>query len=244
MAILDNFVSQVFGSDNIKDYRHANQLFVGDNFRLAPKQGFLYHVFFDLDPSISRISKENQIEAGMMVKSVDLPKFSIDTKVLNSYNRPNIVQNKIKYDSVNISFHDDNADAVRNFWFDYYYYYYRDADLGYADKSGIVNPAYYIPTKYDLRTNNNFGYSPKNYSSFTSNQVQQYIKSIRIYSLHKRRFSEYTLINPMITSFRHGQHQAGSGEPMSHEMTISYEFVLYAAGNVSKNTVKGFADIH
>lgn len=244
MAILDNFVTQLFQSDNVKDYRHASRLFVGDNFALAPKQGFLYHVFFDLDNSISRISNENAIEVGMLVKSVDLPKFTVDTKTLNSYNRPNLVQNKIKYDPVNIVFHDDNADVVRNFWFDYYHYYYRDADLGYGDGFGVVNQGYFLPTKYGFRPNNNYGYTPKSYSSFTSNQVQQYIKSIRIYSLHKRRFSEYTLVNPMITSFRHGQHQAGSNDTMSHEMTISYEFVLYATGNVSKKTVKGFADIH
>lgn len=244
MSILDGLVTQLLTADNLKSYKHANKLFVGDNFRLSPKMGFLYHVFFEVDPSICRMSDINQIEAGMMVKSIDLPKFTVDTKTLNSYNKPNIVQTKIKYDSINISFHDDNADVIRNLWFDYYHYYYRDADMGYADKSGVVNPNYHIPTKYGDRPNNNFGYTPRNYSVFTDNLVQQFIKSIRIYSLHKKRFSEYTLVNPTITSFKHGQHQAGSNEPMGHDMTISYEFVLYAAGNVSKNTVKGFADLH
>lgn len=244
MGILDGLVNQLLTGDNLKDYKHANKLFVGDNFRLAPKMGFLYHVFFDLDPSLSRMAHEQIIEAGMLVKSVDLPKFSIDTKTLNSYNKPNIVQNKIKYDSINISFHDDNADVIRNLWFDYYHFYYRDSDMGFADKSGLVNQNYYLPTKYGDRTNNNFGYTPRNYSVFTNSMVQQFVKAIRIYSLHKKRFSEYTLVNPMITSFRHGQHAAGANEPMTHEMTINYEFVLYAGGNVSKNTVNGFADIH
>ena len=31
---------------------------------------------------------------------------------------------------------------------------------------------------------------------------------------------------------------------MQHSMTISYEFVLYASGNVSEKTVNGFAKIH
>lgn len=244
MSILDGLVTQLLTSDNLKDFKHANKLFVGDNFRLSPKMGFLYHVFFEVDASLCRMSDINQIEAGMMVKSIDLPKFTVDTKTLNSYNKPNIVQTKIKYDALNISFHDDNADVIRNLWFDYYHYYYRDADMGYADKSGVVNPNYHIPTKYGDRPNNNYGYTPRNYSVFTDNQVQQFIKSIRIYSLHKKRFSEYTLVNPTITSFKHGQHQAGANEPMAHDMTISYEFVLYAAGNVGKNTVKGFADLH
>jgi hypothetical protein len=242
LGIFNGFLKQLGTGDKIKDFQHASKLFVGDNFRLAPKHGYLYHVFFDLDPSLTRVGREQQIESGMLVKSVDLPKFTIDVKTMNSYNKPNIVQNKIKYDQINISFHDDSADVVRNLWFDYYHYYYRDTDLGYSDKSGGVNPTYFASTKYGTREKNNYGYSPRNYSVGTA--LPQYIKSIRIYSLHQKRFSEYTLINPIITAFRHGQHQAGSADPMAHEMTIQYEHVLYAAGNVNNNTVKGFADIH
>lgn len=244
MGIFDGFLKQIGTGDKIKDFQHASKLFVGDNFRLAPKQGYLYHVYFDLDPSLTRVGRDPQVEAGMLVKSVDLPKFTMDVKTLNSYNKPNIVQNKIKYEPLNIIFHDDHADVVRNLWFDYYHYYYRDTDLGYSDKSGNPNPAYFASTKYGKRDKNNYGYNPRNYSVATGGNIPQYIKAIRIYSLHQKRFSEYTLINPVITSFKHGQHQAGSSDAMSNEMTISYEFVLYAAGNVSKNTVKGFADIH
>ena len=119
---IDQFLNQLGTGDSIHDYQHAARLFVGDNFRLAPKQGFLYHVFIDLDPSIKRVGVDQQIEAGMLVKSVDLPKFTVDTKTLNSYNRPNVIQTKIKYDPITISFHDDHADVVRNLWFDYYHY--------------------------------------------------------------------------------------------------------------------------
>lgn len=244
MGIFDGFLNQLGTGDTIKDFQHASKLFVGDNFRLAPKHGYLYHVFFDLDASLTRLATTSQIEAGMLVKSVDLPKFTMDVKNLNSYNKPNLVQNKIKYNELNISFHDDSADVIRNLWFDYYHHYYRDADLGYADKAGSPNPTYFASTKYGVREKNNYGYSPRNYSLSTGGNIPQYIRAIRIYSLHQKRFSEYTLINPVITTFKHGQHQSGSNELMSHDMTIAYEFVLYAAGNVSKNTVKGFADIH
>jgi hypothetical protein len=62
--------------------------------------------------------------------------------------------------------------------------------------------------------------------------------------MSQKRFAEYTLINPIITSFKHGQHTAGSSDALQHEMTLSFETVLYGAGWVSKNTVQGFADIH
>ena len=233
---INQFFKQLGKGDQIKDYQHASKLYVGDNFKLAPRQGFLYHVFLDLDPSfLNRVGSDPRIQAGMLVKSVDLPKFSIDTKSLNSYNKYNIVQTKVKYDPITIAFHDDHADVVRSIWFQYYNHYYRDADLGYSDPTGQVNPGYRQNTKYGQRSTNDWGYTPK-----TANT--RIINAIRIYSMSQKRFAEYTLVNPIITNFRHGQHQAGNSEPMQHEMTISFEAVLYGAGWVSNQTVAGFAD--
>ncbi len=233
---INQFFKQLGKGDQIKDYQHASKLYVGDNFKLAPRQGFLYHVFLDLDPSfLNRVGSDPRIQAGMLVKSVDLPKFSIDTKSLNSYNKYNIVQTKVKYDPITIAFHDDHADVVRSIWFQYYNHYYRDADLGYSDPTGQVNPGYRQNTKYSQRAANDWGYTPKTSST-------RIINAIRIYSMSQKRFAEYTLVNPIITNFRHGQHQAGNSEPMQHEMTVSFEAVLYGAGWVSNQTVAGFAD--
>lgn len=240
MGLLDGFLDQLGKGDTVKDRAHASKLFVGDKFALAPKLSWLYHVYFDLNPNVSKIGKQQMIESGMLVKSIDLPKFTIDAKTLNSYNKPNIVQNKIKYDPINIAFHDDHSDVVRNMWFDYYNYYYRDADAGFSDSSARVADVYNAQTKYSARNYNNFGLNPRSYAIGRS----QYINSIRIYSLHQKKFSEYTLINPIITSFKHGAHASSSTDPLQHEMTISYEFVLYAYGTVSSTTVAGFADLH
>lgn len=242
MNIFDNFFPQLGRGDTIKDYQHASRLFVDNNYALSPKYAWLFHVFFDLNPSLAKIDRDKNLEAGMLVKSVDLPKFTVNTKTLNNYNRPNIVQNKINYDSINLTFHDDQSDVIRKLWFDYYNYYYRDTDAGYDGNSGGINPIYQTPNKYTLGQRdrlNNFGYSPR-----TSALTTQYIQSIRIYSLHQKKFSEYTLINPTITSFTHGGHDVGTQGGLESSMTISYETVLYSSGYVSVNTVKGFADLH
>lgn len=243
MNLLDNFMGQLGTGDTIKDYRHASRLFVSNNFALAPKAGWLFHVFFDLDPSLTRLARDSSLEAGMLVKSVDLPKFTIDTKTYNSYNRVNIVQNKIKYDPVSITFHDDRSNVARNLWFDYFNYYYRDTDNGYGDSGGGVNPIYYARHKYHTGQRdvlNKFGYTPRVEATNT-----QYFQAIRIYSLNQKRFAEYTLINPTITSFRHGTHDTSQDNSiLENTMTISYETVLYASGQVSLSTVRGFADLH
>jgi hypothetical protein len=89
-----------------------------------------------------------------------------------------------------------------------------------------------------------WGYTIRN-SGIINKTAAPYLNNIRIYSLFNKKFSEYVLINPMITSFQHGEHNSSaSTETMSHTMTIEYESVQYAYGNVSKNTVTGFADVH
>ena len=160
--IFNNFLKQIATGDSIKDFRHASRLFVDNNYRLSPKYSWIYHVFFDLNPQLTRIRDSNKlIEHGMLVKAVDLPKFTVQNKTLNEYNRPNIVQTKINYNDVNITFHDDMANVIRGFWYDYLTYYYRDLDIGYSSSSGQINPVHHAPSLYnDTQRDllNKFGY--------------------------------------------------------------------------------------
>jgi hypothetical protein len=244
MGIFDGFLKQLATGDQIRDFRHASRLYVDNNYALSPKYDWLYHVYFDLNPTLTKVARDKVLEAGMLVKGVDLPKFSIDTKTFNNYNRPEVVQTKVKYDTIQITFHDDQSDVVRGFWFDYFHHYYRDMDASYADSAGTVHPAYFSKNQYRLGQRdiyNNFGYTPRSDSGVNG---AQYIQAIRIYSLHQKKFSEYTLVNPMIVQFSHGNHNASSNGGLEHSMTIAYTTMLYASGYVTQNTVKGFADLH
>jgi hypothetical protein len=239
--IFDGFLSQIAEGDNVKDYQHAARLFVDNNYELSPKYTWLFHVYFDLNPELTTIDQRRQIEAGMLVKAADLPRFKIDSKTYNNYNRPSIAQTKVRYEDVNITFHDDSANIIRKLWFDYYNYYYRDMDNNYGDATGSLNPIYQRSNKQVLGQRalyNKFGYSPRKNSSISTH----YINAIRIYSLHQKRFSEYTLLNPIITAYRHGSHVNGQDGTMENVMTLSYETVLYASG--STRVARGFADLH
>ena len=227
------------GTPILRDYRHAARIFTDDNFRLSPKYGFLFYVEFDFNPLITNVSNTAARELGMIVKSATLPKFSIETKTHNAYNRKNIVQNKINYDPVSISFHDDQADNVRNFWYDYYSFFFRDSD--YADST------YGSPHKYQSRPSFDWGYSPRptvGYNNANGAQPYQYIQAIRIYSLYQKNFSEYQLINPVITSFKHGDHVNGENNLLQHDMTVQFETVKYLTGYTTANTVGGYVDLH
>lgn len=222
-------IRQAITPDNVRDYTHASRLFVGDQYRLVPKNGFLFHLFIDLDSSYYDPQNPNAPrEIGLMVKSADLPKFTVETKTFNAYNRPNIVQNKLRYDPINIAFHDDSSNLIRNFWTSYLKYYYRDSDYQLS--------SYSLPHKYSPQQLPSFGYSPQ--------QSTPFLKSIRLYSLHQKRFSEYILINPIIKSFRHAAHAQDKADTMQHEMTIEYESVLYNSGRTTIGNPPGFAELH
>ena len=245
MSLMNSqFLSAVDANTDGKifDYAHASQLFVADSYNLAPKYSFLYYVKFDKDPSLTNIpSTSSLIETGQLVKSVALPKFTVETKSLNAYNRTNLSQTKVKYDPVQITFHDDGNNTVLDFWRDYYEYYYRDSD--YKDMGGDTSTANYLREhKYQFNganPQNTWGYTLRN-----GENKQQLLNNIRIYSLNKQQFTEYILVNPMITSFQHGQHTAGENSTMTHTMSVSYETVLYYWGSITDSTVPGMIDLH
>lgn len=229
-GFLGEQVRQAITPDNVRDYTHASKLFVGDQYRLVPKNGFLFHMFIDIGAQYFDPQNPNSAtEIGLMVKTADLPRFTVDTKTLNAYNRPNVVQNKLRYEPVTITFHDDSSNLIRNFWTNYLKYYYKD--------SNYALNTYGIPHKYAPEQIMEYGFTPQ--------QSTPFLKAIRLYSLHQRRFSEYILVNPMIKSFRHGNHgQDKVGDTMQHEMVIEYEAVIYNSGRTSLGNPKGFALLH
>ena len=89
MAFTPNSNLTRTGPTILRDYAHAANLFNVDQFRLAPKFNFQFHVSFGLNFS-KLVSKYGQ-EINMLVKSIDLPNFAIATETLNQYNRKKVV---------------------------------------------------------------------------------------------------------------------------------------------------------
>ena len=236
MSVVNDILKGLSRGVNIRDFQHANKIFVSDNYTLAPKHAYLFHVAFDINSALSRMPTTEKLQMGMLVKSASLPKYNIDVKTLNAYNRPHIVQNKIKYQDVTITFHDDGADVIRDFWYDYMSHYYRDSDYS--------EPMYKQSTLYNPQQTEYWGYLPAQYNNHGA--VERILDSIRIYSLHQKRFTEYVLINPKITNFTHGQHSYSETTGiLENTMTIQYEAVLYNYGTVKPGgEPNGFATLN
>ena len=228
------------GLPGMKDYQHASRLYLDDNFKLLPKQKFLFHVVFNLDETLfqNSFSQGERYELNMLVKACDLPKYDLSVEEKVQYNKKMYATTRIAYEPVNITFHDDHADTVNAFWKKYYEY-------NIADSVGMNNDLTVSNTKDDYylfgddRKTTKFGLdTPKR-------RQRPYIKGIEIFVLHKKRFTSMTLVNPVIGSFSHyNLDQADGAGVMNNTMQILYETVIYKSGIVNKNNVPGFATIH
>jgi hypothetical protein len=225
MSFFNSFLKGLTSTDNLRGYDHASKIFGSNALELTPKYSFLFHVYFDLADGITY---NKQTEVGLLVKNVELPKYDIATKTLNSYNRPNIIQSKINYQPITITFHDDSANVVRDFWFAYYNYFYRNSDV--TETTGYQYGYKYGANLIDKAA---MGYRPLGTG-------RRYLQSIRIYSLSRKIASEYVLINPVIRSLNHSRHDNDNNNTlMDHTMTVEYETVIYRQS--STDQVNGFA---
>jgi hypothetical protein len=269
MAFGQDFLKGFVGGRGLKDYAHASKTFRTNGYELAPRNKFLFHVYFNLNtseiaPLRAVFDQSDQTAIGLLVKTIQLPNFSIDTETLNQYNRKRIVQKKINYMPVRVEFHDDAGDVVRNMWYNYFSYYYKDPTQQYGSApatNGTNGPSSTQPgfsyQSRDIYTANrpvnDWGYIGESYSqgidafSSTTGGKPAFFRDITIYGLNQHKFAQYTLINPIIKDWNHDTYDYSQGNgTMSNTVTIEYETVKYYTGAIgadrSDTNVKGFAD--
>ena len=233
-GFLDNVVSGALSpKGNMADFAHAARLYVDDAHRLSPKHKFLYHVSFNLNPvAVKIIPQLKTPEINMLVKSVDLPKYSVSTTLKHQYNKKANLQTRLDYDPINIVFHDDNYGQVTAMWEAYYRYYYKDGN--YASLNGSSDPvtssgAYQRSNTYQ-KAGNHFRYGLDNDSH------EHFFESIQIYQMSRHRYTCFTLVNPMIGEWAHDTMENSSSDPVQNQMQILYETVWYARGGVTEGS--------
>lgn len=233
---------------NMADWSHASKLYVADQFRLAPKQKFLYHVAFNLNENVISTlmpnwDKKHGLEVNMLVKTVDLPKFNIQVETKNKYNRKKNLQTRLDYAPINIVFHDDNQGLSTQLWAAYYQYYYRDGTHGSRDGAGKPNQT---SRPYDRFNTYKGAANNSDRFGFDNDSYEPFFTSIQISQMARKQYTTYTLVNPVIQSWNHDTlDNSASAEPVQNSMTVVYESVFYADGPVEAgNAPVGFAENH
>lgn len=259
---VQGFGSAILGNDYLRDYRHAAKTFRTKSYAFAPKYKFLFHTYFRINEAA--YPEAFQKNFGVLVKDIKLPSYQTQTFQMNQYNRKRIVQTKIKYDPVNITFHDDNSNVINKMWYAYYTYYYTDAtkpyvrfkgyrsqdNLTYAETNERSVPSYNANNIYndDISGNYDWGYNGDSAQVIRENNHKApFFKDITVFGFNQHNYTAYTLINPMITNFAHDtyNYEEGNGV-MKNTMTVDYETVVYTEGAIDgrtpENIVGGFGD--
>lgn len=224
----------------LRDPQHAARLFTDDQFRLAPKHKFAFHVSFSINPAALQnidLVQRHKNEINMLVKSCDLPNFTIQTETLNQYNRKKNVQTTHKYNNINVTFHDDNMGLINQLWQNYYTYYY-------ADPSSAADTT----SAYARTATKNFNYINNTYGLDNGSTVP-FFNYITIYQMARHEYVSYTLYNPIIVGWNHNKVDYSQNAIHDNLMQLQYEAVSYGQGMVSENgvntgEVEGFGADH
>jgi hypothetical protein len=265
MSFGQDFLKGFIGDNGLRDYTHASKTFRTNGYELAPRLKFLFHTYFNLNPDIPGIkqldSNGDIASIGLSVKTVDLPSYQISVDTLNQYNRKRLVQSKIEYQPVQITFNDDGGDLIRNLWYSYFSYYYKDSVNKYEgvpNTNGTSGDLQTTPTGFSYNTSdtysttrvvNDWGFAGEAYTdgTFTGDGKPAFFKDIKIYGLNQHKFAAYVLVNPMITDWRHDTYDYAQGTgTMTHTVTLRYETVKYYSGAIGASrpdtNVVGFGD--
>jgi len=219
---------------NLRDWQHAARLFTDQQFRLAPKLDFQYHVAFNINKAAlknANIVTRYGNEINMLAKSVALPKFEIRIDTVNQYNRKKQIQYYHKPGDLAISFYDDNMGLINQLWQNYYSYYYADSTS--AKTTGAFNR--------NATQNSNYITTP---FGLDNSSTSPFFNYITIYQMARHEYVSVKLINPIIKSWDGNKLDWSSTKTHDFAMTLAYEAVTYDVGQVTSGDPEGFGIVH
>lgn len=231
MAVIQSQYTLGDDSVHLRDYRHAQNLFYQYGMALAPKTKFLYHCLFEPSPEVGNSGTANsfkfQKQIGVLVKSADLPSFRVSIENKKQYNRVKQFQTRLDYSDVNITFHDDNLGVTRSMLEEYYKYYWLDGRHD-VQKNALISGPYASRDKYSENV-------PK--YGLNNEKTGPFFTSITLYQLSKQKYFAYTLVNPIISQWNHGNVDASDGSGLNeNSVSIAYESVIFTKGTIGQDS--------
>ena len=250
-GFFDNLLSGTLNpKGNLGDARHASRTFAKNSFRLAPKVKFLYHVAFTFSPAMQKTllswDQKHKLEAGLLVKNSTLPSFTANVETKKKYNRTKQIQTGLTYNPITINFHDDNLGIITGMLEAYYRYYYLDGNYGLSDMAkGAFNKLY---GQADAGDSTYKGEVRNKYAFGLHNGITDpFIVNIQISQMTRHTYTTYTLVNPIITEWNHGNVDSSPGSDINeNSMTVAYETVWIDRGGVTEGgqgEPVGFGDL-
>jgi hypothetical protein len=209
----------------LRDYHHAAKTFTSEpGYEKLPYSGFLFHVNISFN-SLTTGSLVDTKNISVLIKAADLPEVRFETETLNQYNRKRIINKKVEYQPIKLTFHDDVANNVRNMWISYNQHY--SADSRYVDEN-----TWQLDNVYQ-----NEGISRP--YGLDGRATVPFINKIEIFSMGNQNYSKMLLVNPIISSASFDDHAYSDGaKVMQMITTVEYENIIYSTGTTDQ--IPGF----
>ena len=244
MGILDALFGSQVENFRLRDYRNASHLRPDVN---PPRQQFQGYVNFILNRDLfSYLFADNgttqfRTQISSLVRTADLPSVNFKTETKNAYNAKKIVNTGVEYEPVNMTVFDTMGNEWLSTLMRYFSYHYMDPrnkqEPGNRDIEGSV------PRVGGLNDfNAKFGQEGVQSDSgvvgqrgFNSNkaglnpqQTTNFFERIDYVLYHGNKGVQYSIVNPVLTTFKPGSIDYSSSSPMEFSLTFEYErFTVY-----------------
>lgn len=154
--------------------------------------------------------KQLSFELSKFVKSVGKPKINIEVKEFNEYNRVRLVNEKLSYGELNMTFYDVKENPVQQFFFAYLKCI-NDTFLckDYTDYNKPI-----LLNKFDTDPTH-WGWNLDSYFNF--------IDKISVIEMYMNKMMVYTYMNPKITSIDFGDAEIGDFSPNTINVSFKFE---------------------
>lgn len=164
-----------------------------------------------------------------LVKSVEMPSMTINTKNLKEYNRHRISHTSIEYEPVKMIIHDTVDGKACKFWQMYYTYMFKDGRPATVSDGNTRSDVTVRNSKQDEFVNT-IGLEFKDLFGLEPVRIRDPILTIDIYQIHGTKFNKVSLINPKIVAFTHDTMAYDKSEVINMTFTLEYEYAEYDLG--------------
>lgn len=146
------------------------------------------------------------------IASVTVPGFSMDTAIVNQYNNKRVVQTKMSYDPITVTFYDTYDNKWQNLMNRYIAHYYNGTD-------GINK---FTSLEGDSTINDAF----ETNKGFTPNATKYFFPEIKIVQNgYRNQYREIILKNPMITGIQGDTLSYSDSSPVMYTATFQPESI-------------------
>lgn len=245
---------------NYSDVAYGTASQYGSFLSEVPRQKFQFAVEF-IPSNVKTSSKKAWYtlfkDLSLVVQSVDLPSFQFDVQTLNQYNRKRIVQSKVNWNPINISFYDTVDNKFQNVLNEYFKWSYKEGrevpqnfgagslvpdivtensrihDFGYQPpNTGFVREDVGVGLDPNIDDANSLSGSPSYQDDYDTFDFDKYFFSKII--IHRYVGGHYgaqtdpiEIFNPTIMAVNHDTLSYSDSSPIQWQVTFAYEGVNY-----------------